>query len=396
MQRYMFSADFHLGSRFRVFTQLKSGIVTGRAGGPRPVIDEDKLDFNQAWLDINLVLDQREKPKVTLRLGRQEMHFGTGRMVSAREGPNVRAGFDGARLIFNTGTWRIDGFAVKPVDTRPGFFDDPPDHTQSFWGVYATGAPRPLPFHVDLYYLGLRRKTAIYNQGLAPEMRHSVGGRIWNTGPPFMAWHGWEYDVEAAFQFGNWGPGITLPTFSPMGPPTFTPIGRGDIRAWTITEDVGYTFNKVRLSPKIGLTTGIASGDKDPRNPDLQTFSAPLPNGHYFGAVQQNGPENVEGIRPNFTVYFPRRAMLIADCFFFWRQNVHDALYAIPGFPLRPGGPSTARYIGTQPQIELLWPLTQHITADLNFAHFLVGQFLKESPPSKNLNYVGLVFTYRF
>ena len=163
MQRYMLHGDFHLGRRVRAFAQLKSSLVNGRVGGPRPIIDSDELDVNQAFLDVNVLLNHEKAPKVTLRLGRQEMHFGSGRLVSVREGPNVRAGFDGVRLITTTRNWRIDTFAVKPVitlgrgvkyppfppnpDLKParGYFDDRPDPDQTFWGTFATGPARFAP-----------------------------------------------------------------------------------------------------------------------------------------------------------------------------------------------------------------------------------------------------------
>ena len=74
-QRYMLSGDFHLGNRFRVFAELQSGFVNFRSGGPRPIVDKDKLDVNQAFVDVNLGLDDQEKPTVTLRVGRQELHL---------------------------------------------------------------------------------------------------------------------------------------------------------------------------------------------------------------------------------------------------------------------------------------------------------------------------------
>jgi len=36
------------------------------------------------------------------------------------------------------------------------------------------------------------------------------------------------------------------------------------------------------------------------------------------------------------------------------------------------------------------------VTADLNFAYFATGQFLHETPPDKDLRYVGLILFYRF
>ena len=386
-QRYMFSGDFHLGSRFRVFTEVQSGFVNGRAGGPRPIVDKDNLDVNQAFVDINLGLDERERPSVTLRVGRQELHYGTGRLVSIREVPNVRASFDGVRLIFNTRRWRIDTFATKPVFTQPGFFDDKTDHSQTFWGVYATGPVRSLPFNLDLYYLGLRRKLGVFNQGAGPENRQTLGARIWRGGIPFVVGRGWDYDLEYAAQFGTFGPSFTFQNER---------MPQGNIRAWTLSSQTGYTFSEAKLQPRIALNTGITSGDKDPRNPDLQTFFTPFPNGRFFGVIQQNGPLNIQGLRPSVTVQLPHHAAFTADSYFFWRRSLNDGLYNVPGFPLRPGNFSRARYVGTQPGVDLFLPVTRHITADFVYAYFGTGQFLHETPPDKNLHYVGLLFFYRF
>ncbi|MGH9630016.1 MAG: alginate export family protein [Bryobacteraceae bacterium] len=52
-----------------------------RKGGPRPA-DEDHLDVHQAFVDAGLW--QSGSGSLTLRLGRQEMAFGSLRLVSFR------------------------------------------------------------------------------------------------------------------------------------------------------------------------------------------------------------------------------------------------------------------------------------------------------------------------
>jgi len=61
-------------------------------------------------------------------------------------------------------SWLVDGFALRPDEDNPGFFDNVPNHAIGFWGVYAT---RPLPdkTFLDLYYLGLDRKEATFERG---------------------------------------------------------------------------------------------------------------------------------------------------------------------------------------------------------------------------------------
>ncbi len=134
LQRYMLHTDLHLGSTVRVFVQAKSNFENGRRGGPRGS-DEDKLDAHQAFTDF----DWKPSPdrSLTFRVGRQELQYGSARLISVREGPNVRQSFDGARILTRLHDWRVDVFAVRPAQTNRGYFDDSPDPKRALWGVYA-------------------------------------------------------------------------------------------------------------------------------------------------------------------------------------------------------------------------------------------------------------------
>jgi hypothetical protein len=35
----------------------------------------------------------------------------------------------------NINSWQVDGFAVRPDQDNPGFFDKAPNHAVDFWGV---------------------------------------------------------------------------------------------------------------------------------------------------------------------------------------------------------------------------------------------------------------------
>ena len=86
LQRYLLHADWHLGQRVRLFTQLQSGIENGRRGGPR-LTDDDRLELHQAFADLKF---GSEDDSVVLRLGRHEMDLGGGRLISSGEGLNVK------------------------------------------------------------------------------------------------------------------------------------------------------------------------------------------------------------------------------------------------------------------------------------------------------------------
>ncbi len=172
-QRYMFHFDVHYGKHVRSFVELKSGLNSYRIGGPRP-IDEKNLDFQAAFFEVGMGDDRNW---IKFRAGRQEMEYGSGRIIDVREGPNVRLSFDGFKVKTGIGPWQIDGFAVRPDLDKPGFFNNVPNHSVGFWGVYAV---RPLKksLTLDTYYLGLDRKTAAFNRGVGQEVRHSIGARL--------------------------------------------------------------------------------------------------------------------------------------------------------------------------------------------------------------------------
>ena len=55
-----------------------------------------------------------ERNWIAFRAGRQELNYGSGRLVSVRQGPNVRQSFDGFKVMSKIGSWHVDGFAVRP------------------------------------------------------------------------------------------------------------------------------------------------------------------------------------------------------------------------------------------------------------------------------------------
>ena len=367
LQRYMLHSDLHFGSRVRFFFQLKSGLASGEVAVRPP--DEDKLDVNQGFIDVNLF--ERSDRKLVLRIGRQEIAFGSMRLVSFREGPNVRQSFDGFRLSFCEIGWNVDLLATKPVETNVGIFDDAPDHARSFWGIYAVHSVPFLPkATADIYYLGLDRKRAKFDQGTEREIRHSIGARV--SRPV----GGVDYNFEALYQWGAFGP--------------------GHISAWTVASDTGYTVKDIAWKPRLSLKADVASGDKDPNNPDLQSFNPLFPKGSYFGEDGLIGPVNFFDLHPTIELHVSKAITLMSSTLFFWRQSTKDGLYG-PAVNVQVSGKSSsARYVGTSPQLELDWALDRHMGATVYYSHFFAGPFLQTSGPGKDVDFFGVWVTYKF
>jgi hypothetical protein len=292
----MLHAGTHWDDRFRLFVQLKSGLEAGREGGPRPT-DEDRFDRHQAFFDFHPAA--ADGVSWVFRVGRQELAFGSSRLISFREGPNVRPAFDGVRGTWRRAGWTIDVQAAAPVQTRVGAFAAGPDRGQRLWGVYAVGLPPALPGGcIDPYVLGLRRAAARFDQGTAREERQSFGARLRGQH------RNWDYNTEAVVQTGRFGDAA--------------------IAAWTLATDTGFTWTGVPLSPRLGLKANIASGDRDPENGGRQTFNALFPRGAYFSESGLVGPANFMDLHPSVTVNLTRRPTFSADADFFWRESRRD------------------------------------------------------------------------
>jgi hypothetical protein len=369
LQRYLLSSDFHFGNRFRFFTELQSGLEDGRKGGPRPT-DVDRLDLHQAFFDWRI--SGAEARGITLRVGRQELAFGSGRLIAPAEGLNVRRSFDGSRINIKKGKVDFNATAVRLVLSKPGIFDNVPDHMQTFWGA---GLIMPQPFwkiaNIGVYYLGFDNKRSIFAKGIGMELRETFGGHIWkHTGP-------WDYDDEGLFQAGSF-----------RGAP---------IRAWALSEDGGYTFSRLPLHPRLGIRADATSGDKGPAHHTLGSFD-PL-----FSAVPVwSGPSallggtNLVDLTPSVRMKFTPSFGLALESSTFWRESRFDSAYTAFNTPLRPPDPTASRYLATAPSATFSWQATRHTLYSIIYTHFFTGDYFEKEQPSRNVNYLAAWISYRF
>jgi hypothetical protein len=366
LQRYILHGDLHLGPRFRFFSQLYSALEGGRAGPPNP-IDENELDLQQAFVDGAIPWGL----PTTLRLGRQELRYGSARLVDVREGPNVRRKFDGGRvLLLPSEAWRVDVFAVRPSEIEPGIFDDGTDDSQALWGAYAVGTRVLLPTALDLYYLGYRNNNADFDQGAAREKRHTVGARVWGQRS------GWDWNWELIYQWGD--------------------FGTGDIDAWSLATDTGYTWQEASWTPRLALSANIASGDRDPTDADLQTFNPLFPRGNYFSELALLGPRNFYNLH-TFLSFLPTpRLEVTTDVDFFWRLETTDGIYRPSGALLRSGAGTDARYVGTEVSLNATFQVNPHISATAIYAHFFPGRYVEETGPSEDIDFFELTLRFLF
>lgn len=367
LTRYLGHVDFHAGKHFRTFVQLQSSLASGQAGTPSPV-DQNQLDLHQAFADYSNTLTGGQN--LTLRMGRQELSYGSQRLVAVREAPNNRQAFDAAKLMYSSKKLKLDLFYSRYVQARPNIFDDALNNNTQFWGAYAAFTKVPVIQNMDVYYFGLLKKTSAFDEGKGRERRHSVGARIWKNTPT------WQYDLEGLYQFGK--------------------FANSTISAWTLSSNISYTFDKAKFKPLIGLKTEAISGDKTHADGRLNTFNPLFPKGAYFGLAALIGPYNLLDAHPYVQFELAKNLTLSEDYDMFWRLNRNDGLYAVNGKLIYSGKAGSSKQIGHQLGTELAYSPNKYLYFREEITWFSAGDFLKQAGPGKDILMFGSTITLKF
>jgi hypothetical protein len=367
LNRLLLHGDLHLTKRIRIFGQLQSSIAVGRID-PSPV-ESNELELHQIFVDVNLL--QADQTKLVLRVGRQELNYGSSRLISTREGPNNRQSFDGGKLFYVRKSFKADVFYSDYVASRPGIFnDDFFTDKVKFGGVYVALNHVPVVKNVDLYYLGQRKSAAKWNDVSGREERHSVGSRIWGTAKR------WSYDVEGLLQFGD--------------------IHENTIRAWTLSANTAYKLGAKDLSPSIGVKTELISGDDKPGDGRIESFNPLYPRGAYFGYAALIGPSNLFDLHPSFDIPLSKIADLSVDYDIFWRYSGQDGIYSPGTGQIYAAGPTDSRFIGHQVSAALELNPNRFIYFRLETTWFKAGTYLRDVGNGKDIFYTGVTATLRF
>lgn len=363
MHRLLLHVDAHW-DWLRAFVQLGNYEESGREPRAKPS-DVDHLDIRQGFVDLAFPLGD---DTLTLRGGRQELAFGASRLISARDGPNIRLAFDGAQLLYKSAQWRVTVLGVRPADNFPGRFDDSTDRSQSLWGAYATYR-RAANLSTDFYYFGSANDDMRYDSVAGREHRGTFGLRIYGGASGFDA------DTELFFQNGD--------------------ISGRTIRAFAWATDSGWTWREMKWQPRIGLRTDVISGDRDRNDGTLGTFNALYPTGSYFSEASVLAQANLIDFAASLTVRPAPQVSLAWSVNPLWRYSTEDALYTLPLAPLIAGDSSAARYIGTQNQLLATWQPNMWLSFKLALVKFESGRFV-EKGGGHDLDYAQFATSARF
>ncbi len=362
--RIMAHANIDAGQKARLFMQISS---TCRFLNPNPLtaeIDQNVLSLHQAFVDYRF-----NKHWMT-RTGRQEMSYGSHRLITFREGSNTRLTFDAAILKYNNGYRKVDVLAITPVISRKGVFDD-----QSFKelmiGFYAT-EKLTKRISIDYYLFHFYSKRRQYNFVGGTENREVAGFRL------FSEDQNTNYEIEANYQSGK--------------------FNQLSINAYGISADVNHKILPVK-NMTIGVAVNYFTGDKSKNDHQLNTYNL-LYSKPQYGLTAPIGATNMITVTPYLKLNPVNRSNIYIGANFMWRQSNQDGTYSPGAIEVRPKPAylftSTEKQLGALIVLETSYAFNSNLSAAVDGSKFFAGNYTKETGKGKNIFYLSFKISFKF
>lgn len=361
LNRALFHTDVKIGKAFRLFGQLQgSSSISRQDPGP---LEDNLVDLHQLFFDVRA-------GKLSVRTGRQELYYGSQRLISVREGPNSRLAFDAVKIMYGRNNLSIDAFYGYDVKNRFGNFNDKIDTATKLFGLYATVKGIKYLANIDVYFFNLRKSKSTYNTITAHDNRNTLGSRVWGT------YSNWNYDIEAAYQFGK--------------------FGRDNIEAWTFSINNFLSYKIDQRTQKIGFKTEYISGDKIQDDGSLETFNPLFPRGAYFGLAALIGASNLFDLHPFLEFELTSKLIFNVDYDMFWRASKNDALYQPNVAVLFDSSNSTSTKIGNQLGVSFGYSFNKYVNFTLEGTWFDSGNFLQDVANGRDVLFTASTLTVIF
>lgn len=374
LHRIRLHGDLHMGEHFRIFAEGISAISTDRdLPGGRRTLDADSADLLNLFAEFTTPIQLptfEGDTRLTFRAGRQELLFGKQRLVSPLDWANTRRSFDGLTVSLGNDVFNITGFYTHPVIVQKYEFNDLVQANE-FYGIYSTIKLPKLQSTLDVYWLGFHRDAAAFNGTAGEEDRHTLGARLAGK----CGSSGFDYDIEAAWQAGK--------------------VGSGDINAWMVAAELGYTLTSDKMSPRIWLGLDYATGDNKAGG-DVETFNQLFPLGHaYFGYIDAIGRQNIIDASAGVSFKPVKKLNVSLAGHLFWRADEDDALYNAGGGLMR-GPTSSDHQVGAEMDLLLKYDVDQHLMLIGGYSHFFTGSFINQTGADDDVDFVHFSVQYTF
>jgi hypothetical protein len=369
LSRVRLNATISPTSWMRFQLQGQDAQAFGRNQKPDGPPYEDTFDIRQGYVEFG----NSETSQFSARVGRQELFFGDQRLVGHLNWTNTARSFDAARVTWKNKKVRVDAFASSVVNLKDDKFDRE-QAGNNLHGAYAVFSVLPMKGTIDAYTFWRLQPAVKTEAGALSKLDSKTIGMRFNGKLPAN----FDYTAETAGQVGS--------------------VASDDIRAWAGAYTLGYTLAKVKYKPRIVLNYNHASGDKNPKDGERQTFDQLYPTGHdKLGLADQVGWKNVENVRAGLEVKPTAKLSMNGNYLSWWLANIHDGLYNASGaLVVKVASGAAGKHVGQEADYQAVYALTPQIQLSGGYSHIFPGTFLRNATPGKQYNFTYAMVTYLF
>lgn len=353
-------------------------------------IDANHWDLQNAFVDLK-VMERDDKP-VWLRAGRQELSFGSQRLISPLDWANTRRNFQGIRLNSPGTTWDLDAWLTNPVNTATigngggigptlgvNYLQnrlDPPNRNITFGGGYATY--KGIKNHtIDTYLLWANYDgTFPGGAGFPVGNRYTYGHRWAGTFNVDDGSRAWLTDVEGGYQFGN---------------------NQGQsVQAGFVATGLGHQWKEVMWEPTLWGFYDWASGDGNPKDNVNNTFFQYYGLVHaYMGLIDNLARQNLSDVNWRLQLKPSPKVNLQVAQHFFQLANTNDHLYTVGGQQF-PAATNQGSNIGSELDLLATYNVNANLSFEMGYFQFFYGDYINNVSPRGNAEQFYVQTTVRY
>ena len=363
-------ADIWYQDKVRLFAEFLDARQWGQELPPLG-IDRNHTDMLNLFMDVKLA--EAQGGKAYVRIGRQELTYGSQRLISSLDWVNTRRTFQGVKTFWHTPKFNLDTFWVRPMVTQPNEFDQW-QKKQDFVGLWGTYKPKKGDA-IDLYFLSLLDSRGMYiGQGgvTGDSAIHTIGSRYIGTYERFM------FELEGMYQFGK--------------------NANQDISAGAVAVGGGYQV-PLPYNPQFWLRYDYASGDDNlGAGGTRNTFNHLFPFGNYYmGWLDRVGRQNIHDFNAQFSLHPQRWLTFISQFHRYYLAEKTDFLYNAGGAAtLRDATGASGSHVGDEIDIRFNIHVDRHQDVLVGYSKMWAGTFMKATRPGVNPDLFYVQYNFRF
>jgi len=330
-----------------------------------PSTINDPFDLRQGYIEAGAL----EGNGVRVRVGRQDVTVGSGRLVAVGDWSNDAKTFDIARGTITSGFANVEVLAGSPVLLDTTRFDrhKPGEH---FYVAYST-LKKLLPGgSLEPYFMA---KTQDGTDAVKSKDGHLGNADTLYAGARLIGKLPWRFDyhAEGVREAGNYSNDV--------------------VNAWGYVAGGGWTVSDADWMPHVSSDFVWASGDDGKKDGFHEAFDCMYGLNQPLNSMTgQVSWKNIQDWRAGMDFLPMRKLKIKIDFRDYWLATLADGLYNSSGTRTVFDAKATSKHVGEGVDSQFIWTLNVKTTVVLGFGNLVRGQYLKEAGKTTGFVYPSI------